>query len=301
LNTYPLFSNPITTGPYADPATAGPTRIVLNVTYAWSHQLWLSVFAMTPDALPPSVEELVVHFKKVDLGERPRYLRCKMVDGDFFGRVLEAYHVGSPIPTLGNGEVLRLFEPFHVALSGMDLFTHMAKFLAGKGENVLKGDTPPDGNINKEQLKKAAKNKKKAEKKKAKKQGTTVPPAPPPEPVPRFKVTVVGLDEFDAARDADAAGDDAFEAIIDKLPWGHPTPERCEYANAPYTPIAPNFVNLVASFVDPSQRASVEERVKVVSSAEYLAGLSAERAAEENWWTYDSTKMVYEPQATAHE
>jgi hypothetical protein len=160
------------------------------------------------------------------------------------------------------------------------------------------------------QSKKTAKNKKKAAKKKAKKQGqkTQPPPAPPTPSVRHFKVTLVGLEEFDTARYADTTvantfcaghiSDQAIDEVIDKIPWPFPKPQHFQYKTS--DPVAPTFVDLVTSLLSRSLPASclegIEQCVEVVSSAEYLAGLSAERAANENWWTYNIIKMAHEPQ-----
>jgi hypothetical protein len=113
----------------------------------------------------------VIHLRKVDIGERPRYLLYKHVVDEIL--VVGAFHAGSPIPTLAEDESIELFPRPRANRSKADLFTEIAMLLAGKG---------PSGSHEGA--------------------GTTlfIPP----------KLTLVGLDEFDDARDADAAGDDAF-------------------------------------------------------------------------------------------
>jgi hypothetical protein len=230
---------------FSDVIPGGPTRVVLNVSYAWSTQLFNARFAWYT-FFPPSVQELVIHLRKIDI-ERPRYVRCK--GGKRGGMVLEGYHAASPIPILGENEYLERFDSPPLYRPKVDLFTSIAQLMA-------------DSLSREEQTKHTA-------------QSNSIPP----------KLTLVGLDDFDAACEADVEGHKVFEDMVDQLPWNGPPPPPTTDKYAPSAPIASSFVELVVGLVEPSQRAQVEKNVRVVSSAEYRAHLSDEQRLDEEWWT----------------
>lgn len=105
-----------------------------------------------------------------------------------------------------------------------------------------------------------------------------------------LKLTLVGVDEFDSARDRDSAEDDEAH------PWAtaYYTPilgpdasafvDGYHYAQPPYTSIADRFVDDVAKLVHKEKRGFVHRNVKVMSSAEYYAKLSSQRRKAEDWW-----------------
>jgi hypothetical protein len=97
-----------------------------------------------------------------------------------------------------------------------------------------------------------------------------------------LKLTLVGVDAFDAARDADAADDEAFARVAPSLPWGRPPPPPELYQHPAYRPVAPTLIDRIAELVDPPKRSSVRRNVTLLSSAAYLAGL--EHPDDEDWW-----------------
>jgi hypothetical protein len=241
---------------FMDTIPDGPTRVVMNVTYAWTTQLFYVPLALRPDIFPTSVEELVIHLRKLDI-ERPRYMRCKRL-GDGNTAAVEGYTASSPTPTLAEDEYLDVVLPYPLRGPNQNIFRQLAQFLAGNGTGALAAGVDPAGSLDE-----------------AGKGGYHVP----------SKITIVGLDEFDAARDADVAGEDVFEAMMDKLPWGGPPPARFIWEHPPYRPLAPSAVQIMASAVEPSQRADLESRIRVVTSEEYRAGLAVDERYDEDWWT----------------
>lgn len=100
-----------------------------------------------------------------------------------------------------------------------------------------------------------------------------------------LKLTIVGLDEFDEARDADAAEDEHFAASINDLPWGETGPPPKSYYKRPkYSPVAPKFIDEVAKAVHKTKRNAVKTNVRVLSRAQYLAELGPRGRKEEDWW-----------------
>jgi hypothetical protein len=253
----PLISTPIPNG---------PKRVVINCTYAWAHQLLISVVGPENDLFPDSVEEIVIRFKKVDYGERPRYVWCKDVLGHSRRHVghktIKHLSASSPTPMLAGNQHLHLFKVRNPrdGPTGVDVFTHIAQIYV----QMLKARAP----------------------KPKKNRGTKKKPKnPQPVKEPSIKLTLVGVDEFDVARDLDVAGDAAFHAIIGQLPWHGPAPPRSEYEYGSYAAVAPTFVERVASLAGHALLPKVLANVKVLSDAEYLATLTQEARDEEDWWT----------------
>lgn len=96
-----------------------------------------------------------------------------------------------------------------------------------------------------------------------------------------LKLTLVGVDAFDAGRDADAVDDEAFARVAPSLPWGRPPPAPELYQHPAYLPVAPTLVDSIEALVDPSKRSSVRRNVTLLSSAAYLAGI--EHPDDEDW------------------
>lgn len=214
---------------------AGPERLVINITYAWTAQLFSTIVGNV--TLPDSLKEIVFHFKKVG-PERPRYMLCQDVHDDESNhghQCVQALSLGDPVPTLEADQHLDLVHQI-LPRGGTDLFQHIANLCA---KRVASGN---------------------------------------------LKVTLVGVDEFDAARDADAAGDDAFQAVIGQLPWDHPVHPRKAYAHPPYQPVADTLVDRFLKVVGQCKRSHVTRVVKIQSREEYLAQLNKQRRTEEDWW-----------------
>lgn len=217
---------------------AGPERLVLNIAYTWTSQIFASTVG--PVVLPKSLKELVFHFKKTG-DERPRYMLCKAVEddeGNHGHQCVEALSLDAPIPTLEDGHHLDLVHHLTPG-KGIDIFQHIVNICA---KRVASGN---------------------------------------------LKVTLVGVDEFDAGRDLDAAGDDAFEAMIDTLPWGHPVHPREVYEHPAYEPVADTIIDRFLKLVDQSKHEHVKKAVKVLSTEEYLGQLGQQRREEEAWWALE--------------
>ncbi|BEJ13975.1 hypothetical protein CspHIS471_0311490 [Cutaneotrichosporon sp. HIS471] len=99
---------------------------------------------------------------------------------------------------------------------------------------------------------------------------------------PGLKLTLVGLDEFDEAREADAAGDPAWEAIYDSLPWEGLMPPLC--ARPSYNSVADTFVDDLVKTLHRKKRAQGRRDVRVLASTEYL---KLGHDDEEGWWPTD--------------
>ncbi|BEI83103.1 hypothetical protein CcaverHIS002_0309710 [Cutaneotrichosporon cavernicola] len=96
---------------------------------------------------------------------------------------------------------------------------------------------------------------------------------------PGLKITLVGLDEFDGAREADAAGDPAWEAIYDSLPWqGFMPPLR---PRPSFTSVADTFVDDLVKTLHRKKKAQARRDVRVLTSTEYL---KLGHDDEEDWW-----------------
>lgn len=101
-----------------------------------------------------------------------------------------------------------------------------------------------------------------------------------------LKLTLVGVDEFDAARDEDAAGDDDFEDLVPLLPWHHPIHELATYRHPPHRSVAETFVNSIVQRVHKTKHERVKQNVKVMSAEEYWARVGPQRRRdEEDWWS----------------
>lgn len=106
-----------------------------------------------------------------------------------------------------------------------------------------------------------------------------------------LQLTLVGVDEFDAARDQDAAGDAAFVEISGDLPRAGAAPPRSSYEHPPYWPIASSFVDYFKACVHKSKHERVDKYVNVVSSKEFLAQLGAQDRADDDWWCVEPTEV----------
>ncbi len=92
---------------------------------------------------------------------------------------------------------------------------------------------------------------------------------------------MVGLDEFNVVRKADAAGNKVVEAAIPKLPWPGAPPTRSQFARPPYEDVAPTFVDKLTGLIHKSKHEHIRRDVQVLSSTEYVASLGRRRYAED--------------------
>ncbi len=112
---------------------------------------------------------------------------------------------------------------------------------------------------------------------------------------PGLTLTLVGLEEFDAARDADADGDEAFAELVPSLPWMGEVPLPSTYARPAYEPVAPSFVAHVAGLL-PKER-EVRPRVHIISAAAYLPPMGVRKTREEDWWSHTVEGVAYDLKA----
>jgi hypothetical protein len=221
----------------------GPTRLVFNVSYQWADQVFAS--DMGVDALPKSVTELVIHFKKIDGGERPRYILCRVLhDTDNHERIA-SFGTTSTVPVLKPDEHLELVYPPEVQ-AGRSLFERLADLFA---------DAVGRGKV------------------RANKKTRTL------------KLTLVGLGEFDRARDDDADDDDAFAAVVPLLPICSRLSPRSVWGHPEYHSISDTFIDSVLKRVHKTKHEVVKKSIKIMSSSEYFEHLAPQhREEEEDWW-----------------
>lgn len=245
----PLLSISIEETPFLPfPLPEGPERIVFNMSYTWADR----VFALDcdrNDRFPDSVKEVVFHFKRADNSPRPRYQLCE----------IPLAHL-RPVDHDGSCDILKSFTatcPVPTLANG-DQHLHIVR------TPVPKNGVGLFAHIAEMYANSIGKGKRKNR---------------------ALKLTLVGLEEFDAARDEDAAGDAAFEAVVNDLPWGElGVPARAQYARRPYTPVASDFVEMVIGHVHKSKHERVQRNVRLMSSADYLAEIGPHRRKEELWW-----------------
>jgi hypothetical protein len=96
---------------------------------------------------------------------------------------------------------------------------------------------------------------------------------------PGLKLTLVGVDEFDAARDADASGDAEWDTVCATLPWFPTVPQ---VTRPKYVAMADTFRNLVLKGVPKKKRDKAKRDIKVITSAEYFEG--GKHGDEADWW-----------------
>jgi hypothetical protein len=159
--------------------------------------------------LPSSVEHLVIHFKKVG-GDRPRYTVCQTimepcdcgVPHAAGHQIVKALTMACPIPVFEDAtEHLHLIH-YLLRPDGLDIFAYIAHIYA----------------------KAASRN-------------------------PAFRLTLVGADEMDRECEADAAGDDEFERMIDSLPWSVRPLERAGWQHPPHRTVSETFLDDVTRVV----------------------------------------------------
>jgi hypothetical protein len=226
-------------------------RVVINVAYNWPQQLVASHFSVPEhmSTVPEGVNEIVFHFQK--FGERARYLL--LYDQPIFYPGAAGYNLTFDVELRGtftSASTPPVLQPneYIELVDKMPVRTGLFNEIAELYASAIGHG----------------------------KRGTR-----------SLRLTMVGLEEFDAARDADAADDTAFARIVDSLPWADgevPGPDM--YAHDPYEPIAPAFVNLITDLVHHTKHERVRRNVKLLSSAEYLASL--EHPADEDWWHTES-------------
>ncbi len=232
-------------------------RVVINVSYTWPQQLFASHLGL-PNALPTipeGIEEIVFHFKK--FGDRARYLLLHVEPSIDMG-LLNADLIYAGLINAG--------LTFHIDVRGTFTSSSPPPVL-GPAEYIAPVIAKP---VHKDLFSQIAELYADAVGKG--KRGTR-----------DLRLTMVGLAEFDAARDADAADEVVFARIVDSLLWDDGVvPRPDDYEHHPYEPVAPTFVEQVTDLVHHKKYERVRRNVKVLSSTEYLAGLK--HPADEDWW-----------------
>lgn len=222
----------------------GPKQVVINVAYNWPNQLFASVINLK--SLPPSVKEVVFHFKKVGSKERPRYMLSQAAFSSSDSEEDESYWVDSDEDDSEIDDI-----EFEGGDDSEEDSVGIFDFLGFVGPVSHQSSEWSMGEHDRS-----------------------------------LRLTLVGLDEFDEERDKGAEGDAEFAEVMEQLPWGpRGTPEREDWAHFPYDPVATTFLHTVTKLVPKKKQGRVKSNVKIISSAEYLAQLDSQRRDEEDWWS----------------
>jgi hypothetical protein len=256
-NYYDGFSGEHRFDPSVFGLNNGPQRIVFNIAYKWPQQLFASCFDTTcrSPSFPASLKELVFHFKKV--GDRPRVFR---------GKDPESYPPSPPLP-----------EREHIpSLSATALRSfHKEAEASPEVMEAVQGEQWQLRSTSVNRVRKSLFELIADRFATAIDRDMHVP-----------KLTIVGLEDFDLHRDADAADD---KIIADFLPVGlaaglftQEEVDSAEYAHPPYEAMAPTFVDSILDRLDKSHHEVVLRKVKLLTPARYVAGL--EHPADEEWW-----------------
>lgn len=261
----------------------GPERVVLNIAYTWPAQLFASEFG--PEigftSFPYSVKEVVFHFKKVGPPNRPRYAVCESItdsdgdesDGDESGGDESDGHEGKDSiddnteasDDSGAGQFnnpgargCKFVKAYYASSSPPTLTENQHLHIVPM---LFPGQYSLFERIAKVYANSVGKGKRKHR---------------------PIKMTLVGLDEFDEARDDDFLVDALFEEIVEDLPWTTP-PARDDWAHFDYPPVADRFMDEVLDHLDESKWDRVLSDLQLMSSKQYLAELGSRRE-EEDWW-----------------